>query len=216
MIVQQKSVVFLRLVIILCVCHGQFSFAAKKEQLQRGAMLFINHCSGCHSLKYTTYQRIRHDLALPKNSVISLQASIPKADAIHWFGKLPPDLSLTARARGQDWINQYLLSFYPDTTRPFGVNNALLRDTSMPDVLSPLKRQAILTHDNQQLENIAQDISAFLSYVAEPASLVRYRLGCFVLCFLCIFGAMVFQIASCWRAPRICPQIKAIRATSSG
>lgn len=181
------------LVVVFCLFHSN-AFAQDMAQLQRGAILFINYCSGCHSLKYTSYQRISRDLGLPKNSDISFQSTILKQDALHWFGMLPPDLSLTARAKGQDWIKNYLISFYPDKTRPFGVNNVLLIDTSMPDVLSPLKKQSITKEDSQSITMVAQDISVFLSYVAEPASLIRYRIGCFVLCFLLLFGVILFNL----------------------
>ena len=35
-----------------------------------------------------------------------------------WFGKTPPDLSLEARAKGADWIYNYLNSFYLDPSAP--------------------------------------------------------------------------------------------------
>lgn len=181
-----------RFMVIFCLLHTNL-FAQNIAQLQRGAKFFTNYCSGCHSLKYTSSQRISHDLGLPNDSNIFLQSSISEQDAQHWFGMLPPDLSLTAQAKGQDWIKNYLISFYPDNTRPFGVNNVLLINTSMPDVLSPLTKQ-LTEQGDQSKKQVAQDISAFLSYVAEPASLVRYRIGCFVLCFLLAFGIVFAKL----------------------
>ena len=35
-----------------------------KASLQRGAQLYMNYCSGCHSLKYVRYARIGEDLGL--------------------------------------------------------------------------------------------------------------------------------------------------------
>ncbi len=52
-----------------------------------------------------------------------------------WFGVTPPDLSLTGRVRGADWIYTYLLSFYPDPSRPSGWNNTVFPNASMPNVL---------------------------------------------------------------------------------
>jgi ubiquinol-cytochrome c reductase cytochrome c1 subunit len=52
-----------------------------------------------------------------------------------WFGTTPPDLSLVARSKGTDWIYTYLRSFYKDNSRPFGVNNKVLTNVTMPDVL---------------------------------------------------------------------------------
>ena len=51
---------------------------------------------------------------------------MPTPDAETWFGKTPPDLSLMARARGADYLYQYLKTFYVDPDRPTGANNLAL------------------------------------------------------------------------------------------
>ena len=51
------------------------------------------------------------------------------------FGVVPPDLTLTARSRGSEWIYTFLTSFYMDDTRPMGVNNVLYPNVNMPHVL---------------------------------------------------------------------------------
>ena len=57
------------------------------------------------------------------------------ADALNWFGKVPPDLSLIARAKGVDYVYSFLKGFYADKTRPWGVNNLYLPSAAMPHVL---------------------------------------------------------------------------------
>ena len=128
-----------------------------KARLQRGAQLFINYCSGCHSLKYLRYNRMAEDLGITnedgsinensfkknliftKTSISSpILTSMSSADAKQWFGVAPPDLSLSARSRGPLWIYNYLHAFYQDDSRPFGTNNVLLQNTAMPDIFSPL------------------------------------------------------------------------------
>ena len=37
------------------------------ESLQLGALTFINHCYGCHSLKYSRWGRIAKDLDIPED-----------------------------------------------------------------------------------------------------------------------------------------------------
>ena len=64
---------------------------------------------------------------------------MPAADAEAWFGKTPPDLSLMARARGRDYLYQFLKTFYVDPTRQTGANNLRLPTTAMPHVLSELE-----------------------------------------------------------------------------
>lgn len=118
-----------------------------QASLQRGAQLFMNYCSGCHSLKYLRYSRMAEDLGLSEDEVMAnlnfsgakvgeqVQVAMPAAGAEKWFGKMPPDLSLIARVRGSDWIYTYLKSFYLDESRPLGWNNKLFPNASMPNPL---------------------------------------------------------------------------------
>ncbi|MGN6153331.1 MAG: cytochrome c1 [Lysobacteraceae bacterium] len=118
-----------------------------KGSLQRGAQLFMNNCSGCHSLKYLRYSRMAEDLGLTEAQVMDnlnftgakigdhIISPMPEDKAAKWFGKAPPDLSLTARVRGTDWIYTYLKSFYIDEARPLGWNNKLFPNASMPNPL---------------------------------------------------------------------------------
>ncbi|GAB3679974.1 cytochrome c1 [Salinisphaera aquimarina] len=132
---------------------------SNEASLQRGAKLFMNYCSGCHSLQYMRYQRIGDDLGIPddvvENNLLmtggkigdTIQASMPAEKAAEWFGKAPPDLSLESRARGADWIYSFLMSFYLDDSRPSGVNNVVLANTAMPAVLAPLQGFQALKKD---------------------------------------------------------------------
>ena len=113
--------------------------------LQRRATLFMNYCSGCHSLKYLRYSRMGDDLGLTEDQVArnfiftgakpgeQIKVAMTPADAEAWLGKAPPDLSLEGRSRGPDWIYTYLKSFYMDESRPSGWNNTLLPNASMPN-----------------------------------------------------------------------------------
>src|SRR4051812_7399760 len=115
--------------------------------LQRGSRLFFNYCSGCHSLQYLRFSRIAEDLKLDEkdvaNNLVFTGAKIgdkasnnmPAPLATGWFGKAPPDLSLEARAKGSDWIYNYLKSFYVDASRPVGWNNKVFPNVSMPNAL---------------------------------------------------------------------------------
>jgi ubiquinol-cytochrome c reductase cytochrome c1 subunit len=119
--------------------------------LQRGAKLYMNYCSGCHSLKYLRYSRIAEDLGLSEEEVQAnlnftgakvgeqVQVAMPEAHATEWFGKMPPDLSVISRVRGSDWLYTYLKSFYLDESRPLGWNNQLFPNASMPNPLWKLQ-----------------------------------------------------------------------------
>ena len=118
-----------------------------QASLQRGAKLFMNYCSGCHSLKYMRYSRMAEDLGLTEDEVQAnlnftgakpgeqVHVALTDADAQKFFGKMPPDLSVIARVRGSDWIYNYLKSFYLDETRPVGWNNTVFPNASMPNPL---------------------------------------------------------------------------------
>lgn len=118
-----------------------------QASLQRGAKLYMNNCSGCHSLKYLRYSRIAEDLGLTEEQVQAnlnftgskvgeqVHVALSEADGTKFFGKMPPDLSVIARVRGSDWIYNYLKSFYLDETRPVGWNNTVFPNAFMPNPL---------------------------------------------------------------------------------
>jgi len=123
-----------------------------EASLQRGAKLFMNYCSGCHTLQYMRYQRISEDLNIPtekmeKNLMFTrgiihdqITGTMPEKSA-DWFGTMPPDLTLVARwhPNGADWLYSFLLSFYLDDKTGTGVNNLVMENTAMPHVLWPLQ-----------------------------------------------------------------------------
>ncbi len=194
--------------------------------LQRGARLFFNYCSGCHSLQYLRYSRIAEDLKLDEKEVAGnliftgarigdkATDNMPPALASGWFGKAPPDLSLEARAKGSDWIYNYLKSFYLDPSRPVGWNNTVFPNASMPNPLwelqglqvavkggeghegagsggeAPIEKLEIQTPGRlnaEQYDQSVRDITAFLTYAGEPAALKRTSIGVWVLLYLAVF-----------------------------
>ncbi len=173
-----------------------------KASLRRGAELFMNQCASCHALKYMRYERMAKDLSIPpeqmkrflqlSNAKINddISARIAPDLQLKMFGTMPPDLTLTARKRSPDWIYTYLLSFYPDSTRPFSVNNAVLPDTAMPNVLDSLHQQV----GDQAFKAQVGDIVNFLNYAAEPHQHERKIYGIFVILFLLIFLIPVYLL----------------------
>lgn len=166
---------------------------ANPQQLQKAAQTFRDYCSGCHSLQYLTYERLAEDSGMkPGPQKGSILTALPEKDALAWFGIIPPDLSLKAREKGSDWLRHYLQGFYPDKNRPFGVNNHLLRNVAMPDVLASVSAE--------QYEQILTDLTIFLTYAAEPAQQIRYRMGLGVLAFLALLAGFAYALKkSCWK-----------------
>lgn len=124
-----------------------------KASLQRGAKLFMNYCSGCHSLQHLRYSRMAEDLGLTEEEVMEnlnltgapfgehIVSAMPAEQAADWFGVAPPDLSLTVRSKlgGPDWVYTFLMSFYQDDSSALGWNNTWFPDVSMPNVLWELQ-----------------------------------------------------------------------------
>ncbi len=173
-----------------------------QNSLQNGAKLFMNYCSGCHSISFMRYNRMGKDLGLTDDEVAKnlmfngektgdpITSSMSEAGAVKWFGTTPPDLSLVARSKGLDWIYTYLRGFYKDESRTFGVNNHVLVNASMPDVLWQLREEKSAAEFDQDV----RDITNFLDYVGEPAKLVRVSLGYKVLGFLFILFILSYLL----------------------
>jgi|SRR5580658_8592633 ubiquinol-cytochrome c reductase cytochrome c1 subunit len=203
-----------------------------RASLQRGARNFASYCLGCHSLKYERWSRLGDDLAIPGDLLQKdlmppgdktteyITTSMPSKDAEVWFGKTPPDLSLMARARGRDYLYQFLMTFYVDPTRQTGANNLRLPTTSMPDVLSEVGglkkavfRDAAKGGDASQgqvfdhfeplaagrlstaeYEAFVRDTVNFLDYVSEPTQTARRALGVWVVLFLLVFTWLAWLV----------------------
>ena len=206
-----------------------------RASLQRGAALYMNYCSGCHSLKYLRYSRIAKDLGLSEDEVMQnlnftgvkfgeqVGVSLDARTGEQAFGKQPPDLSVTSRVRGSDWIYTYLKAFYLDESRPLGWNNKLYPNASMPNPLwklqglqhakygkfdkatgeAPVTGLELKTageQDTEAFDRTARDITTFLQYAGEPAALQREKLGVWVLLFLAMFTFVAWLLKTeYWR-----------------
>lgn len=213
-----------------------------KASLQRGAQLYMNFCAGCHSLQFVRYKEMAKGIgAVDKNGLVLEQmvndnlnfisdkinqpilVAAPKKDAEKWFGVAPPDLSLVTRSRGKNWVYTYLLSFYADPARPWGVNNVVFPDVAMPNVLQGLqgtqepvfKTVTLMDDENnpydkkviehlslksagtlneKEFNQAVTDLVNFLDYVGEPHKLERERIGVWVLLFLVIFTLFAYLL----------------------
>ncbi len=195
--------------------------------VQRGAAMFMNYCHSCHSAQYMRYQRLARDLELSEEQVAEnlvfgdrvitdyMIAAMPD-ESEDWFGAQPPDLTLTARSRGGDWVYSFLKGFYLTDE---GWNNTVLENASMPHVLWELQgiqrpvmetwtdesgeeqtRIAELEIDQpgrltpEEYDRSLRDLTAFMIYLAEPAVLKRENLGVWVLLFLVVFTFLAWLL----------------------
>ena len=160
-------------------------------------------------------EQVRENLMFASDKVGStMTVAMPADESTDWFGVPPPDLSVVARSRGPDWLYTYLISFYRDDNpaRPFGVNNLVFQDVAMPHVMwelqgiqKPVYKEVVGqdgephrvieklelaeagTMEPGEFRRAMSDLVNFLTYMGEPAKLVRYEIGAWVLAFMVVF-----------------------------
>jgi len=203
--------------------------------VQRGARNFVSFCLGCHSLKYQRWSRLGTDLSIPTDLLQKdlvppgdritdyILTTMPASDGETWFGKSPPDLTLMVRARGHNYVYQFLKTFYVDPARQTGANNLRLPTTAMPHVLSELEglKKAVyrdvmrkgeggsFTHEKvfdhfetlapgrlsaTEYDGFVRDTVNFLDYVSEPTQAARRALGVWVVLFLLVFTWLAWLV----------------------
>jgi ubiquinol-cytochrome c reductase cytochrome c1 subunit len=199
--------------------------------LQRGARNFMNYCSGCHSAQYVRFNTIGKHLELSEEQLIdnlmfnaektfeTIRAAMPSEDAERFFGVAPPDVSLIARARGADYVYNFLKGFYVSEDSPTGVDNVVLAGTSMPHVLWELqgyqaadfehhenedgsvtttflgfKPLSAGTMDAEEYDEFVRDTTNFLAFIAEPIRQDRRKIGVWVIMFLIFFFVLAAQL----------------------
>jgi len=194
-----------------------------KQSLQRGARIFVNYCLSCHSASLMRYERMGNDLGVDEKLVSEnlmftggkvgelMTVATAADDAKEWFGTVPPDLTVIARARGVDWLYSYMRAFYRDDSRHIGTNNLVFPDVGMPNVLWELQgtQEPVITtvkdHDGtehkvvelelvepglqtpKEFDRTVRDLVNFLDYMGEPAKYERRQLGTKVILFLLVF-----------------------------
>ncbi|MGY8813096.1 MAG: cytochrome c1 [Gammaproteobacteria bacterium] len=235
-------------ILIVFILTAQGSWAAGEENmpydfaydlsdqsaLQRGARTFVNYCLSCHSAAYMRYNRMGQDIGIPDSVLLenfmfgtdkvgsTMTAAMTKDSANQYFGIAPPDLSVTARSRGAQWLYNYFMTFYLDPTKASGVNNLVFKDVAMPHVLWELQgwQEAIYVEgtgedglpvrsiENLQLtippenkpevyqdetyEETVSDLVNFMVYMGEPIKLQRYSFGIWVILYMFFLLIIVY------------------------
>ena len=220
-------------VIILILLLTQSSFILASEEihlekapidlsdqpsLQKGARTFINYCLNCHSAKYMRYNKLL-DIGLSKKDIKEnllftgkkigdpMEISMPVTESKKWFGATPPDLSVTARSRGSDWIYSYMKGFYRDSSREIGWNNLIYVNSAMPHILWELQGEQELDENTGKLslikagklnekeyDAVITDLTNFITYMSEPGQLKRKKMGFYVVGFLLLLLVLTVKL----------------------
>ena len=188
--------------------------------IQRGARTFVNYCLSCHSAASMRYNRLT-DIGLSEQQIKdnllfadakvgdTMKSALSAKDGKQAFGVAPPDLSVTARAHGADWLYTYLRTFYRDSSRVTGWNNLVFPNVGMPHALWELQGiQRLETESHEEgghkVENkklvldqpgtlspseydgLVRDLVNYLVFMGEPARAQRVQIGIAILLFLSI------------------------------
>ena len=187
-----------------------------EQSLQRGARNFINYCLNCHSANYMRYNRLADiglsDDVIKENLLFTadktgelMDINMDSSEAKKWFGANPPNLTVTARSRGKDWIYSYLRTFYVDDSRELGWNNLVYPNAAMPHVLWELQGIQNLEDNKLKLnkpgllsteeyDQFVLDTTNYMVFMSEPAKLVRHKIGYYVIGFLLILLILVINL----------------------
>ena len=200
-----------------------------RAAMQRGAKMFVNYCMGCHSAQYHRWSHVANDLGIPESVVQEnfiwmtddlgqkvqvgelMEIAMTEEYGDQSFGGMPPDLTLTARVRQEDWIYNFLRTFYIDEDATTGFNNAVLEAASMPHVLWDLQGLQRAERDDdgnivgfelvqegsmspREYDRAMSDLVTFMSYLSEPAVLERRKIGVWVMIFLFVFLLLAYLL----------------------
>ncbi len=148
--------------------------------LQNGARVFANYCLSCHSANLMRWNRLA-DIGLEDKQIKeylifgnqkvgdTMSIALRPADAKAWFGKVPPDLSVIARARtsfehtGPDYLYTLLRGYYRDAGSPTGWNNVVYPNIGMPHVMWERQgpREATIQRVSNDGKNAIRTVSVF-------------------------------------------------------
>ena len=219
------------IIFILLLIQSSFIFASEEvylekapidlsdqPSLQKGARTFINYCLNCHSAKYMRYNKLL-DIGLSKKDIKEnllftgkkigdpMEISMPVKESKKWFGATPPDLSVTARSRGSDWIYSYMKGFYRDSSREIGWNNIVYVNSAMPHILWELQGEQELDKNTGELslikagklnqkeyDAVIMDLTNFVTYMSEPDQLKRKKMGFYVVGFLLLLLVLTIKL----------------------
>ncbi|MGO4129366.1 cytochrome c1 [Inquilinus sp. YAF38] len=212
---------------------GGFFGSFDRASAQRGFQVYKEVCSTCHSMHLMSYRDLT-GLGFNADEVKAIAAEYKVADtndagepiertalpsdkfhnpfpndkaaAAANGGKLPPDLSLMAKARGEggetdgpNYIYAFLTGFHdaPEGFKvPDGLNyNAYFPGhvTAMPNILGD---DAVTYSDGTKAthQQEAWDVVNFLMWTAEPSMEERKYTGVKVVLFLIIFAGLLYSV----------------------
>jgi ubiquinol-cytochrome c reductase cytochrome c1 subunit len=190
-----------------------------RAQLQRGFQVYSDICAGCHSLNLLSYRNLA-DIGFSEDDVKKIAAAVsvpgapnddgeivdrpalpsdkfkapfPNEQAARASnnGALPPDLSLIVKARvgGADYLHA-LMTGYSDPPADMKMADGMNYNKYFPGHQIAMPQP--ITGTDEEINKMAEDVTAFLAWAAEPEMERRKEAGVGVLLFLILLAAMMF------------------------
>jgi cytochrome c1 len=167
--------------------------------IKAGAETVTTLCVSCHSLKYIRFRNLL-EIDFTQAEVDGIRAEktlnqafsslMDEASLKTSYGKSPPDLSMFVKARhqGGQYVYSFLTGYY--TTPEKTIDNKVFSGVRMPDVLGYAEAAE---QDKKQIEQTAVNITAFLTWAADPYAAKRRTIGYWVILY-CIILTGLFYI----------------------
>lgn len=186
-----------------------------KAQILRGWKVANQLCLQCHGIKYISARDLT-TLGLTEDQAKAIAAELDKKldeklvsplapeDAKATYGLVPPDLSVITSARhdGSNYVYA-LLTGYTEAPADFtGTNYNKVFPGNNIAMPNPIVDGAVDYADGTATtaEQYARDVTAFLTWAADPHRETRQKLGAYVLLYVLAFAALSFvTMKMIWR-----------------
>jgi cytochrome c1 len=189
-----------------------------KDRLYRGYKVATQVCMACHSFKYISHRTLLDKASFTEAEAKALAAELDltldakllsgldSASAQETYGIEVPDLSVMnkARAGGADYVYALLIGYTDDAGEishalPEGVPDGAYYNRYFPGYAiampSPLSGPELVSyHDGTEatIAQMAEDVTYFMQWTAEPELVARKHLGVYVLLYLLIFTILAY------------------------
>jgi len=177
-------------------------FDQDESSIKRGALIYHKACRVCHEMKYIHYKNFM-DIGFAKSRVDEIrgeqQMNAPLLKTINdevlteFYGQVPPDLSVMAKARkhGPQYIYT-LLTSYTYSEKDGTYNNTLMDGIKMPDIMN-VSTAVDDTHKNIILQDV-RDVTEFLTWASDPHAATRKTIGTFVVIYFIILSVLLYFV----------------------
>ena len=189
-----------------------------RASLQRGFQVYKEVCSSCHSMQYLSYRNLGEPGGpeFSEQEVKAIAASVEitdgpdadkfknpypnvKASIAANGGAYPPDMSVLVKARpdGSNYIYSVLVG-YEDPPQGVILDDGVYYNKYMIGnkikMSSPLSDDIVEYSDGTQatVDQMAKDVTTFLSWAAEPELEERHRTGVKVIIYLVLLTTLVY------------------------